>query len=469
MKKAEKNKRISFTAIAVSFVFLFNPCISIIDVLPDLIGYVILVAALTRLADLNDTFFEVQRRFKFLIAIDALKLFALFWCFVISSGNERSASLLLWSFVFAVLDVVFLIPALSKLFAGMAELGLLYESSYVIEERIRRNGTPSKNPTDRIRALSVAFVAFKAIVTVLPEFTELTASYYRDLQVSGATVNLYRYVGALRFLAVLLILAFGIVWLISVIGYFARVKRDKSLLASLEQAYEEKVLVKKGLFIKRRTAFAGYLVLAAVVASFDLRFDGVNILPDLLAVPLLVAAFLLLGRVVSVKKTKGIILGVAGAVCSIAYYVSDLLFQKSFYNNGIEIIWRDTRAMTLYVVMLTLSVLSTTVFVLLIAFVLGCYNDVIAVAAEVDTQDDHNARLVLEFAEENKNRLNLRLLVCFIAVVIYAVTDICYAAFSKAAGAMFMFNTVGAIAVFITFLVFHNLLRDIFRDKYKFE
>ena len=50
MTKAEKNKRISFTAIAVSFVFLFNPSISIIDVLPDLIGYVILVAALTRLA-----------------------------------------------------------------------------------------------------------------------------------------------------------------------------------------------------------------------------------------------------------------------------------------------------------------------------------------------------------------------------------------------------------------------------------
>ena len=66
MEKAKNKKRISFTAIAVSFVFLFNPNISIIDFLPDFIGYIILTVALINLADLNDTFWEAQKSLSFL-------------------------------------------------------------------------------------------------------------------------------------------------------------------------------------------------------------------------------------------------------------------------------------------------------------------------------------------------------------------------------------------------------------------
>ena len=168
MEKSEKTKRISFTAIAVSFLFLFNPSISIIDVLPDFIGYIILTLALTKLADMSDTFWEAQRRFKFLIIIDAIKIVALFWSFSMASGNERNSSLLLWSFVFAVLDMVFLIPALIKLFAGMTELAFAHDSNYLLGASGK-----GKTPTDKIRKLSITFVVFKAVISFCPSLPSL--------------------------------------------------------------------------------------------------------------------------------------------------------------------------------------------------------------------------------------------------------------------------------------------------------
>ena len=61
MKKIKKN--FGFGAILVSFIFIFNPNIHLIDLLPDAIGYLLLCLGLSQLADMND------------YAQDALKLF----------------------------------------------------------------------------------------------------------------------------------------------------------------------------------------------------------------------------------------------------------------------------------------------------------------------------------------------------------------------------------------------------------
>ena len=52
----EKNKtiRLGFSYIALSAIFFFNANVNVIDVLPDVMGYVILLAAMTKLADLSD-------------------------------------------------------------------------------------------------------------------------------------------------------------------------------------------------------------------------------------------------------------------------------------------------------------------------------------------------------------------------------------------------------------------------------
>lgn len=462
MEKIKNDKRISFTAIAVSFVFLFNPSISIIDFLPDFIGYIILTAALTNLADLNDTFWEAQKKFKFLIILDACKMFALIWSFALSNGAQRNSSILLWSFVFVVFDMIFLVPALLKLFSGMIELGLVYDSSFVIKERVSKSGRAKKNPTASIRALTIMFIVFKNVVTLLPELTELTSSYYWEYMINPPAFDLYRYVGALRFLAIMLVLAFGIVWLVSIIRYFKKVNKDEKFIGALNVAYTERVLPKKGLFIMRRTNIAGYLFLAAIVLSLDFRFDGVNIIPDILIVPIVAVLLSILAKSVEVCKVRKVLLCALSAVFFAAYYVSDIIFGREFYNNDFDIIWRSEKATSMYIVNLVLALLSAVCFVLLARLVLNTFKKVAEQGTVADGDGD-------SFAKENLAMLKKRINICFIIVCAYALTDVCYAAFSKAFGAMFLFNTVAAIVLFIAFFNFYLMLASVLKFKYKFE
>ena len=67
MVKTQKN--MGLWLISLSLIFLFNPNISAVDVLPDFIGYFILSAGISKLADLNFHFAEAQSYFNKLIKI----------------------------------------------------------------------------------------------------------------------------------------------------------------------------------------------------------------------------------------------------------------------------------------------------------------------------------------------------------------------------------------------------------------
>ena len=94
---------ISFSMLSVAFLFLFNPNIAVIDPLPDFIGYILLCASLRRLADVHERLGEAYTAFKKMIFIDGGKLVAIIWIFGMSVPSEQSSSIMLWSFVFAVL------------------------------------------------------------------------------------------------------------------------------------------------------------------------------------------------------------------------------------------------------------------------------------------------------------------------------------------------------------------------------
>jgi len=125
------NKKIPWIFIAVSLVFAFNPSISIIDPLPDFIGYILLSFALSRLAALNSTIAEAKRAFEWMILIDGGKILAVMWVFGMESLSERNTSVLVWCFAFAVLEGIFLIPAYLKLFGGLSEIGALSPSDAI--------------------------------------------------------------------------------------------------------------------------------------------------------------------------------------------------------------------------------------------------------------------------------------------------------------------------------------------------
>ena len=57
-------KNMGFGQIIAALFFLFNPDISIIDVLPDFIGYIILSVALSKIAMISESLYDAKRAFE---------------------------------------------------------------------------------------------------------------------------------------------------------------------------------------------------------------------------------------------------------------------------------------------------------------------------------------------------------------------------------------------------------------------
>ena len=133
MGKARKNLGLGLTCIA--FIFLFNPVVGIIDILPDFIGYLLLCVGLSQIADMNDHFGEALRYFKRMILVSSVQIFLFFIFFGMVTGKEQPTAMLLFAFVFAAVDIIFLSHAYHQLFEGILYLSSRMEGTAAFAKR----------------------------------------------------------------------------------------------------------------------------------------------------------------------------------------------------------------------------------------------------------------------------------------------------------------------------------------------
>ena len=453
-------KHINFMAIGMSFVFMLNPNINIIDVLPDFIGYILLCVALTSLGDINESISEALVTFKRMIFIDAAKLLALMWVFGISVTSEYNSSLMLWSFVFGVVEMIFLIPAYLKLFKGFAELGYFHTNTSIIGTK----GKSKKNYTDKLRSLTVFFIVLKSTMSFLPELSDLTSTEYYENQ--GMT-NLYQYIGIMRLLAFVPVLIVGIIWFIKVLLYFLRISRDGELCASLETLYSERVSPKKGIFVKRNVALAFALLLTSLVFSFDFRIENVNILPDVISAILIFAFFCVLGKKTAINKGVGIGLSCGYFATSLVASYFEYAFFKDFYYGAV---YRDTGALNAFRFMAVSAIVSIVLFAVICLFAIKSIEKVIEMhTGYVVTEKTANLEMQNKMAESTRAELKKQLLYCLIATVIYSVGDICYVLLAKDYGFMLFINVVCTIIFIGAFVKAYFEIYQAVSTKYMLE
>lgn len=434
-----KNKsKISFLQIGLSLIFLFNPNITVIDLLPDFIGYILLSLALVRLADINETVAEAAAIFNKMILIDAAKIFAIIWIFWISPPSEQNAAVLLWSFVFGVLEMVFLIPAFIKLYKGFLELGYFHDNHAILGAKSKRSGKSARrNYTERIRFFTIFFVAFKATSSFFPELITINFSEYLESHGNGI---LY----ILRMFTFIPVFIMGMIWIIKIIIYFRRISKDVVFTSALSEIYCEKVLPKKGIFIKRNVKISFVLLLIAVVLSFDLRIQNINIFPDALSALMLLAFFVSISRKTKINLALPIILSALGVVSGIISMIFEIRFFKEYMWDSI---FRNEGAMDAYVLLCVSAIINALVFAAIFVFALLAIKAVVKThtgIVEASNAVNDVARKSMNKSIHEELKRTLIIDACFMAA--YTVTDICYVLFAKDFGAMMLINAIGVTA-----------------------
>ena len=166
-----KQKYLGMGLIAAGCCFLFDPFISVVDLIPDFIGYALICAGLSRLRDINDRIEESRRLMMRLMILSLARVLSLVLVFSMGQ-SELATALLLVGFALSVLDCMTLIPAWRHLTSGWLYVGSRLDGRAILADK--KGSRKSVNVTEKLGRQTVTFLLIKEALGVLPEFAALT-------------------------------------------------------------------------------------------------------------------------------------------------------------------------------------------------------------------------------------------------------------------------------------------------------
>ena len=337
MKKQSGLNGMGLTCLALGGIFLCNPIVAVVDVLPNVIGYLLMYAGLWKLADLNDEFASAHRLTRTMIWVGLLEL-ALWWvCYsylpdvvadpaINASPHEVAMAILLCSVVSAILNFCFLLPLFKNLFAGFATAAIRCDRSVVNSEK------RGASAWERIMKRSVRFAALASVLAVLPELTILTTL---NLMSDQPTVGFdwHPFAPLLRGAMAVVVAVLGLIWLISYLRFLFRVKRDTPFCESIRERYTAEVLPQTDWLLYRRCSVAFFCATVGLIFSAQLRFDNRTLLPGFVCAVLLCASVAIIG-------TRGMhgapIFYALGAVLAVISLTHEYYFARYIQNHDLE-------------------------------------------------------------------------------------------------------------------------------------
>lgn len=307
-----------FGYIAVGLFFLFNPNINVFDFLPDVIGFLLIYHGLFQMSFSSAKLQDMRPSLLKLTLIAAAHTLSIF----LLPFSDGDSFYLVLTFVFAVLETMFLIPVTTGLFEGFYELGRKYdtESVFFLRPATQKKGTATEKQSsvesaESIRVFTILFFLIKNIASVLPELTALESGdefsgnsrLYNSL--SNFKPLFYGFCGIVVFI-------FGLIWLIRFLRYVRTMRSDSVLIEGIRNTYETKVGSNPALVSALCMAKVRILLICATASTFMIILEGVDMLPNAVACLFLIAALLMMRRYES-KVWVGIVISGLTAALSV--------------------------------------------------------------------------------------------------------------------------------------------------------
>ena len=286
----------AFLAIGAAALFLCNPIVAFVDVLPNCVGYLLLCIGLNRLADLSGRLSEAARRFRILLLLGFVSLLAVYLIYGVMGRQtaqmnryEQPVYILLASFVAMLVQWYFLIPAFRDLFDGIGMLAERHGSDRLTRQR------RGKTLTERMRSATTRTLVLLSSLSLLPELTVLTWFEYHE-ENPFFPFDWYQYVGLFRFACGAIAFVIGLIWLVRMIRFCTVTLRDRAWIKQLRSQYCANVLPKTGMLTVRRFSTSFLLLQIALIFALNLRMNQRAVLPSLIFAVLTVLAIFNLGQ-----------------------------------------------------------------------------------------------------------------------------------------------------------------------------
>lgn len=329
MTNANAKKRF-YSLLSVALVFLFNPNINTIDILPDFIGYFILSALFINAADCASYFEEARSAFHRLGWLNVAKIPAFLLIVFIRRGNTVDNDIYaLVSVTFAALETILNVIAIKNIFEALFHLGSRTNARSLITA-FPISKKQSFSP-ESLRILTYTFFIVKALGYSIPDLFLLT----KTTSIGGLD---YRYSGSVLYpisilLSLVICFVLGGIWLSRTKKYVRAVKAEglfhEALYSLAEEDFEYRIETKKKLrsIHSILTAFS-----VATVFSINFKvdnFEGLDLLPDFIFGIILTIAIYKLS-LHTTRDYKILIPGILFSVASLLALIKSVSFFEEY-------------------------------------------------------------------------------------------------------------------------------------------
>ncbi len=325
----KQNEKKCCGMIIFCLVFLFNPTINLIDIMPDFIAWFLLAKIFERAADSAAYFEEARVSFLRLGWINLAKIPAFFLVAYLRSKNPMDSDILaLASLVFATLEIIFIIPAVKNIFDAVFHVGERSDAKALITP-INANRDPAHPLTpESVRGLTLLFLITKSILSTFPDFFLLTSE--TD---SGYIVTVSRYYPIVLIISILFGLLLGALWLSKCIKYIKRIHAEGLFFDALEsiatesskEKFEAKIKIRKIKFSLTLLAISSFMSLELI---FD-NFHGINILPRFIYGIFMITSILFVGKHAK-QRTMPMISAILYTLFAAAAFFANVSFLSKY-------------------------------------------------------------------------------------------------------------------------------------------
>ncbi len=386
--KNPKNMGLGF--VIAGLVFLCNPIISLVDILPDCMGLLLILVGLNKVADLSSELSEAADGLQNMLRISLCELLAAFLIHGPLSGLEEQMNareiptlILVVGFASLFFKCWFLLPALKRLFRGLGRLSEVHKGSF--------------GALDGLSAFTSFFIVLSGAMAVLPYCTVLT-SFYGENQ--GFTFDWYPFLGLFNTFCGLLAALFGLIWLIRVLLLGRRMLRDKLFLESLAEQYDREVGGETGMLLVRRCRLALRLMHWGCLFLLNIRLSYRTILPGIAGAGLILFAVFLIAAFLPNKKKLTVASILLSVVSLLQLFFSDRFLETFAPPDAAHL----PRAFNQYLPVQLLRTLEALAFALLLFFLVGAIRTVIREHTGVEYERGSGAEVLTKRAQSGLHK-----------------------------------------------------------------
>jgi hypothetical protein len=362
MTTAQKKRIIrgGFGCMIAAMLFLWNPHVNVIDVLPDCIGWMLAALSMTGLAWAMDDFAVLRRRAWILCGITAVKLAPMVFSILGEKKLEflgEPTMVLTYTVCFGAFEMFFGIGVMRGWIDAISKFGLLHDSRVALygtskepkpkkqlpavtaedstndlspaaKRKQSRKALKKKNRAKRghrdfsefLRKITFWFFVWRFVSSFVPELVYLRSTEYLGNVVYGVVIDIRDYRPYLIFFFSLIAGIYGLKWLIRCLRYTARLAKDDAMKSGLVLLSEERQeqIVSRATLERFHLSFGCMLIGGVFLCHFS--FENINILPDCIGLAFLVFAVYLLRHKTQLPR-RYFAVGIVGAAVAVPYAV----------------------------------------------------------------------------------------------------------------------------------------------------